>query len=137
MIHYRTEILTVFRSALYQTTSTVLHTPDAVVVVDPCWLPHEVAEIQQYVCQFKGDRPLYQLFTHADFDHIIGYRAFPGAEVIATEELLHYPDKAKKLRLIAEFDAQNYIDRGYPIDFPHVDHFTSRRGNSCEWGRLF
>ena len=28
MIHYRTESLTVFRSGLYQTTSTVLHTPD-------------------------------------------------------------------------------------------------------------
>lgn len=134
MIHYRTEMLTVFRSALYQTTSTVLHTPDLIVVVDPCWLPHEVAEIRHFVEGIQGDRPLYLLFTHADFDHIIGYRAFPGAEVIATEELQNYPDKAKKLRLIAEFDAQYYIDRGYPVEFPHVDRVIERDGQQVRVG---
>ena len=91
-------------------------------------------EIQHYVNQIRGERPLYLLFTHADFDHIIGYRAFPGATVIASAELRDYPDKERKLRLITEFDIRNYIDRNYPIEFPHVDIAVERDGQQLTVG---
>ena len=86
MIQFQNEHITVFQSALYQTTCTVVETKDFVLVVDPNWLPHEMEEeIEQHVTQIRGQRELYLLFTHGDFDHVIGYHAFPGAKVIRSQ----------------------------------------------------
>jgi hydroxyacylglutathione hydrolase len=133
-IAYKNESVTVYQSALYQTTATIIETPDCVIAVDPNWLPDEVETIRRHVEKVRGARPLYLLFTHADFDHIIGYRAFPDATVIASAELCDYPDKARKLRLIAEFDAQYYVDRDYPVEFPHVDHAIEQNGEVLQIG---
>lgn len=84
MIQYRTEHVTVFQSALFQTTSTVISLDEHIVIVDPNWLPHEVREIQSYVESIRGNKELYLLFTHGDFDHIIGYRAFPDAKTVGS-----------------------------------------------------
>jgi hydroxyacylglutathione hydrolase len=66
----------VFQSALFQTNTTVVTTDDMVLLVDPNWLPLEIAEIRQFVeTQSGGKKPIYLLFTHSDYDHIIGYRA--------------------------------------------------------------
>jgi hydroxyacylglutathione hydrolase len=56
-----------------------------VLIVDLNWLPNEVDDIRNYVDSVKGDRELYLLFTHGDFDHIIGYKAFPGAKIIGMQ----------------------------------------------------
>ena len=84
MIQYKTPAVTVFESALYRTTSAVIQTPDMVLLADPNWLPHEVAAIQQHVAAIRGSRPLYLLFTHSDYDHILGYKAFPDAQAIVS-----------------------------------------------------
>lgn len=113
--------MTVFQSALFRTTSTVVQTNDLVLVVDPTWLPHEITEIEKYVALVRNERPCYLLFTHGDFDHIIGYGAFPGAITIGSANLQQHPQKEHILQQIREFDANHYITRPYPIEFPRLD----------------
>lgn len=124
MIVWKDENLTLFRSALYETISSVLVTEDCVIVVDPCWLPHEVDEIKQSVYEVKGSRTLYLLFTHSDYDHIIGYRAFPEAKVIASHvfDKKALKDKADIIEQIKAFDDEYYVTRNYEIVYPEVDH---------------
>lgn len=124
MLVWKDEHLTLFRSALYETISSVIVTTDCVIVVDPCWLPHEVEEIKRYVEEVKGSRPLYLLFTHSDYDHIIGYRAFPEAKVIASYafDKKAPEDKADIIEQIKAFDDGYYVTRNYDIVYPEVDH---------------
>ncbi|MEZ5043846.1 MAG: MBL fold metallo-hydrolase [Saprospiraceae bacterium] len=121
MIQCKLPGLCVFESALYQTTTTVVDTADMVLVVDPNWLPTEIARVVQYVYTIKGNRPLYLLFTHSDYDHIIAYHAFPGAKTIASASFVDNPHKAKEIEQIKAFDDKYYIQRNYAIEYPHID----------------
>lgn len=121
LIQYEREYVKVFQSELYLTTSTVVQTKEMVLVVDPNWLPGEVEAIKRYVNTIKGSREVYLLFTHGDFDHIIGYQAFPDAKVIGSAGLQHHSQKEQQLQMIREFDNQHYIIRNYPITFPLLD----------------
>ncbi|ARU60147.1 hydrolase glyoxylase [Tumebacillus avium] len=121
MILFSNEHLTVFQSALFQINSAVLAFDDFVLVVDPACLPHEIREIQSHVASIRGNKDLYVLFTHGDFDHIIGFNAFPDAKTIGSWEMLHHPKKEHKLKLIREFDATYYLTRDYEIEFPRLD----------------
>ncbi|MBJ9992778.1 MBL fold metallo-hydrolase [Paenibacillus sp. S28] len=134
MIQFSNDRITVFQSALFQTTSTVIQLNEAVLIVDPNWLPVEIEEIKEHVGKVRGDRPCYLLFTHGDFDHIIGYRAFPGAITIGSEGLKHHPKKEHKLRLIRDFDATYYVTRDYPVEFPELDIVITRDGQQVPIG---
>jgi hydroxyacylglutathione hydrolase len=128
MIAYKTKNLTVFQSALYHTTSTIVETDDCVMVVDPNWLPQEVDAIRHYVEQIRKGRPLYLMFTHSDWDHIIGYSAFPNATVIASESFANCVEKEVIIQQINEFDDRYYISRDYEITFPYVDIVIKQDG---------
>lgn len=134
MIQYKKNGLTVFQSALFQTTCTVVEAEESVLVVDPNWLPHEIQKIQQHVAQIRKGRDLYVLFTHGDFDHIIGYHAFPGATVIGSKGLQEHPKKEEKIHLIQQFDRDYYITRTYPIEFPKVDVVIEEDGQTLVLG---
>lgn len=123
MIIWKDEHTTLFRSALYETNSSVVQTDDCVIIVDPGWLPHEIEEIRQYVEAIQEERPLYLLFTHSDYDHIIGYKAFPDAVVIASNAFAIKDEKEKDdiLEQIRTFDDEYYVTRNYEIDYPEVD----------------
>lgn len=75
--------LIVFESQIYKTTSAVIQTEDCLIVVNPCLLPSEVEEIREHVLSIQGNRPIYLIMTHSDWDHIVGAGAFPEAVVIA------------------------------------------------------
>nr|WP_246439208.1 MBL fold metallo-hydrolase [Bacillus benzoevorans] len=111
-----------FKSALYETISAVVLTEDCILVSDPGWLPHEVEEIRNYVESIRENRSLYLLFTHSDYDHIIGYKAFPDANVIASEAFNNKSSAEKEniVEQIKEFDDGYYITRNYEIEFPDV-----------------
>ena len=81
-IIYRDPNVTVFQSALFQTNTTVVQTNDLVLVVDPGWLPQEVNAIRQYVDEIRGFKPVFLLFTHSDYDHIMGYKAIDADRVL-------------------------------------------------------
>lgn len=122
MIIWQDQHTTLFKSALYETISSVVLTDDCILVVDPCWLPFEVEEIKNYVEKNRTNQPLYLLFTHSDYDHIIGYKAFPEAIVFASEAF-NNKSNAEKERIveqIKEFDDEYYITRNYEIQYPEV-----------------
>ncbi|MED3563998.1 MBL fold metallo-hydrolase [Bacillus xiapuensis] len=134
MIQFQNECITVFQSALSQTTCTVVEAKDFVLLVDPNWLPHEIEEIKRHVAQIKGEKELYLLFTHGDFDHIMGYKAFPGAKVIGSKGLQEHPNKEQKVELIQQFYNENYIQAPYPIVFPEVDIVIKEDGQQLVIG---
>lgn len=134
MIQFQNEYITVFQSALYQTTCAVVVAKDCVLVVDPNLLPQEIEEIQQHVARVQGGKELYLLFTHGDFDHIIGYRAFPRAKIIGSKGLQEHPNKRQKVDMIRQFDNEYYIHRTYPIAFPEVDIVIKEDGQQLVLG---
>ncbi|WP_050615134.1 MBL fold metallo-hydrolase [Bacillus testis] len=121
-IVYQDQICTVFQSELYATTSTIVQTSTAIIIADPNWLPSEVATIVEYVEEIRNGRSLYLLFTHSDFDHIIGFGAFPDAQVIASKELADHPDKETILEQVNLFDQKYYCARSYQHAYPVVDY---------------
>jgi len=135
LIKHQTNHVTIFQSVLYKTTSLVIRTEDCILVVDPNLLPDEVLEIRQHVDRFKGEKPIYIIFTHSDWDHIVGYGAFQDAIVIAHEALHARSDQEDILQQIHQFDDQYYIDRDYPIIYPSVDITVKNDGQVFEIGQ--
>lgn len=127
-IIYRDPNITIFQSALFQTNSTVIVTDDVVIVVDPAWLPDEVIAIRQYVESVRGKRSLFLVFTHSDYDHILGYRAFNADKVFMSQAMADNPNKAAILEQAFDFDEKFYVDRPYPIEYPEGDFWVYRDG---------
>ncbi|TCS93138.1 MBL fold metallo-hydrolase [Hazenella coriacea] len=136
-ISYRSEQVIIFQSPLYQTNSTIVITNDIVLVVDPTWLPHEVDEIHDEVERIRENRQLVLLFTHSDFDHILGAGAFPEATTIAHQLFNQFSEvkKAEILDTIQQFDQKYYLERTYPNLFPQVDHPISKDGQTIRFGQ--
>jgi len=134
MIKYQDKQVTVFESALFRTTSTVVLTDDLILVVDPNWLPKEVEEIKDFVFSNKANRPLYLLFTHSDYDHIIGYKAFPEAKIIVSKAFQNNPKKQESLEEILNFDDEYYISRNYKIAYPEGDIIIEKDGQKLKIG---
>jgi hydroxyacylglutathione hydrolase len=136
MIVHREETITIFKSRLYETVTTVVQTNDMVLVTDPAWLPDEVAEIRDYVYAGLNGRPLFLLFTHSDYDHIIGYRAFPGAAIIASGAFADKTAAGKSdiVEQIRSFDDEYYLVRDYKIEYPAVDHRMDGDGRTLSVG---
>lgn len=126
--------MTIFQSVLYKTTSLVIQAEDCIIVADPNLLPDEVLEIRQYVDKIKEDRPIYLIFTHSDWDHIVGYGAFKDAVVIAHEAFVAREDREEIINQILQFDDQYYLDRNYPILYPSVDILVREDGQVLEIG---
>lgn len=135
MIQFKNEHITVFESQLFKTTSVVIETDDCIIVVDPTWLPKEVEEIREYVEKIKHNRQVYLLLTHSDWDHILGYGAFPDAIVIASEALHERNDKERILEQIRKFDDEYYLDRDYPVLYPKVDVMVREDGQVLDIGK--
>lgn len=134
-IQYKTPQLTVFESALFRTTSTLVETDDLILLVDPNWLPIEIEQIQSALRKKSSNKPLFLLFTHSDYDHIIGYRAFENAKVIASQALVDNKNKASILQQIKDWDDENYIKRSYPIEYPKVDIAVKADGQQLKIGQ--
>lgn len=134
MIQFECEQCVIFESRLFKTTSTVIQTKDCVIVVDPTWLPDEVQDIRDYVDNIQGDRQVYLLFTHSDWDHILGYGAFQDAIVIASKNFIETTGKEQIIEQIKSFDDEYYVDRHYPITYPKVDIVIDQDGQILEIG---
>lgn len=136
MIQFQKENITVFQSALYVTTSAIIQTNNAVIMTDPNWLPTEVEEIKDYINKIIGDKQLYIIYTHSDFDHIIGSGAFPEAKVIASKEFDENPDKEESIERIKNFDQKYYLNRSYMPIYPTVDIVVSEDGQKLDLDSL-
>ena len=120
-IAYESADVIIFESALFRTATTLLRGDDYLLLVDPNWLPLELDTIADKIEEWRSDRQPYLLFTHSDYDHIIGYRRFPGFRTIGSFNFTQNPTKGKALDQIWEFDDSNYILRDYSIDYPQID----------------
>lgn len=127
-IIYRDPQVTVFQSSLFKTNTTVVLTDEVVLVFDPNWLPEEVQSIRYYVDSIKGERPLYLVFTHSDYDHIIGFKAFQPDKIFTSKAMADNPDWEKSVNQALDFDHQYYLDRPYPIEYPKGDFLVFRDG---------
>ncbi len=136
IIQFQNEHLTVFQSSLFMTTSALIQSEEVFILIDPTWLPHEVKRIQNYVDQHIGDRRLYILYTHSDFDHILGSGAFPRATVIATEQLANHPNKEQVMQQVQQFDQTYYVERTYTPVYPSVDIAVSSNGQTLVLGEV-
>ncbi|OJF92118.1 MBL fold metallo-hydrolase [Alkalibacterium sp. 20] len=136
MLHYQKNNLTVFQSSLYKTTSAVIHSEEAIIMTDPTWLPEEIEGIKRYIKVHLGDKQLYIIYTHSDFDHIIGSGAFPEATVIASEEFQNNPKKEEVLKDIDAFDQEYYLERNYVPQYPTVDRVIKKDGEKMELGDM-
>ena len=132
MIIYKDSSLTLFQSALFQTNSLLFDAGAFVLLVDPNWLPAEIQLIRNYVDEFHKGKPVYLLFTHADFDHILGYGLFPEAKVIASERFQNNIAKDRVLKEVYSFDQKHYLKRDYKISYPEVDIIISKDGEQVE-----
>ncbi|MBK7805097.1 MAG: MBL fold metallo-hydrolase [Saprospiraceae bacterium] len=120
-IQFKHNGITVFESSLYRTTTTIIELGESILIIDPNWLPIEIEYLQNYITLNYNDHQKYLLFTHSDFDHILGYGAFPGAKVIASVAFVKNENKNEILDQILEFDRKYYISRNYPIVYPATD----------------
>ncbi|MEL7427514.1 MAG: MBL fold metallo-hydrolase, partial [Bacteroidota bacterium] len=97
-INYQDSSVIVFESELMQTTCTLIIRPDHLLLVDPNWLPSEVKFIAHKVEKQRKDLPLYLLFTHSDYDHIIAYERFKAtAKLIVSQAFLDNTEQALQL----------------------------------------
>lgn len=135
-IQFRNEHICIFESALYRTTTTVLNFKNLVLLVDPNWLPIEIETIQKYVESIRKDKPLWLLFTHADYDHIIASGAFKADRIIASQKFKEDTDREKALKEIQKFDEEHYIKRSYPIVYPEADYVVTSNGQELNHGEL-
>jgi len=134
MIHYSEQSIKVFQSALYQTNSAVIETEDLMLVVDPNWLPNEIAEIKNHIKATQDNRPIYLFFTHSDYDHIIGYKAIENVITIASIEFDNNERKDEIIEQIRSFDDQYYIKRCYQIEYPKIDYIIFEDGQKLMLG---
>ncbi|MEL7251338.1 MAG: MBL fold metallo-hydrolase [Bacteroidota bacterium] len=118
-ISHQDSSVIVFESELMQTTCTLIIRPDHLLLVDPNWLPSEVAFIAREVEKRRTDLPLYLLFTHSDYDHIIAYERFKAtAKLIVSQALLDNPEQTLQLEEIRNFYDQYYLQPPWPISYP-------------------
>ena len=125
-IKYQDNKVLVLQSALFKTNSTVIETNDLILVVDPNWLPIEIAQIRHHTEGLvkKTQKPVWLLFTHSDYDHIIGYNAFTdiAAGVIASRAFVENLGQVAILEQIKQFDDEYYIKRHYEIEYPSITY---------------
>jgi hydroxyacylglutathione hydrolase len=129
-IQFNNAYLTIFESCLYRTTSSVIDLGDTILITDPNWLPHEISFIQQWIKTHHSGKKQCIFFTHSDYDHIIGWKAFPKAKVITSDVFVQNPKKTKILNQIRHFDQEYYINRDYVTAYPDTDIVISKNPHS-------
>ncbi|AST91922.1 hydrolase glyoxylase [Sutcliffiella cohnii] len=136
MFHFQENNITVFQSSLYMTSTAVIQSNEAIIMTDPNWLPDEIKRIRAFIDKHLGNKDLYIIYTHSDFDHIIGSGAFPEAKVIASEEFVNNPNKEEIVQRIFEFHQGYYIERDYVPTYPEVDIPIVKNGQHINLGEL-
>jgi glyoxylase-like metal-dependent hydrolase (beta-lactamase superfamily II) len=108
-------------SRVWQTTCTIVRNGDEGFVVDSPVFPDEL-EILPSVLEHAEFPCSGLLATHADWDHLLGRLAFPGASLGVAEttaaRLTAEPGAAA--RALRAFDDEHYLDRPAPLSLGQV-----------------
>jgi len=119
-IQYQDDKLVVFESSIFRTTSSLVTTDDYLVLVDPNWFPLELEFIASFIKKLNHHGEKFLLFTHSDYDHIIGYHKFNNYKTIASQNFVDNKDKQSVLDQITALDDDNYVNRGYEVVYPSI-----------------
>ena len=111
----------VVTSQIWQTTCTVVRSGDEAFVIDSPVLPGELEALPALV--EHAEFPVAGLLaTHADWDHLLGRLAFPGAALGVAEttaaRLAAEPGAAQ--RELRTWDEQHYVPRPRPLSLGQV-----------------
>lgn len=112
-------------SGIWQTNSVVVAADGEVLVVDPAFFPRELDELATLVRSVTRGRAgsTTVAFTHGHWDHVAGWRHFPGARVVASAALASAvaraePEAKHNLAQLAEYNARWYVPRPQPPAWP-------------------
>jgi glyoxylase-like metal-dependent hydrolase (beta-lactamase superfamily II) len=115
------EDVLVFVSGFWQTTATAIRAGDEGLLIDSPVLPEELDALPQ-VLDGSGFPVSGLLATHADWDHLLGRLAFPGAALgvgaSSAERLAGAPGGVQ--RELREFDERWYVVRQRPLSLGTV-----------------
>ena len=107
--------------ALWKTTCTAVRAGEEALLIDSPILPEELEALPALLEQ-AGFSITGLLVTHADWDHLLGRYAFPGASIGCGEttaaRLAAEPGTAQ--RELRDFDEEYLIDRPGPLSLPAV-----------------
>jgi glyoxylase-like metal-dependent hydrolase (beta-lactamase superfamily II) len=111
----------VVTSRVWQTTCTIVRNGEECFVVDSPVFPDEL-EALPAILEHAGFPFTGLLATHADWDHVLGRLAFPGASLGVAEttaaRLAGEPGAAA--RELRAFDDEHYVDRPAPLSLGQV-----------------
>jgi glyoxylase-like metal-dependent hydrolase (beta-lactamase superfamily II) len=117
----RTTTVDVQPSGIWQLSSAIVADAGECLVIDPGYFPRELDELAGAAAA-RG-RTTHVAFTHGHWDHVIGWRSFPGAEVVGSARLAD--DVAggtalaeKNLASARDFDGRWYVARREPLAWP-------------------
>jgi glyoxylase-like metal-dependent hydrolase (beta-lactamase superfamily II) len=117
----------VVTSQLFQAHCTIVRAPveaaeAEVFAIDSPVLPEELELLPSLIEQARFPQPHGLLATHADFDHVLGPLAFPGAALGCAESsaarLNAEPGAAQ--RMLRRFDEELHIERPRPLSLGSV-----------------
>ena len=106
----------VFVSRMWQTTCTVVRAGDEGFVIDSPVFPDELEALPSVLEQ--ANFPVSGLLaTHADWDHLLGRLAFPGASLGCAEPTAARltSDLGDAQRALRRFDEENYVEGRAPL----------------------
>jgi len=108
-------------SRIWQTTCTIVRSEGESFVIDSPVLPDEL-ELLPAVLERAGFHCSGLLATHADWDHLLGRLAFPGAAlgVAETTAARLTADPGLATRQMRAFDDEHYVDRPAPLSLGQV-----------------
>lgn len=124
-------------SGIWQLESAVLSCDRTCAVIDPAYFPRELEELRQLVDQ-RG-RAEHVIFTHGHWDHVMGWRTFPEAQILAGPGLVEAASTKseladKNLADAYDFDSRWYVPRTGPYEWPDKIEAVGE-GDVIELGR--
>jgi glyoxylase-like metal-dependent hydrolase (beta-lactamase superfamily II) len=106
----------VLTSSLWQTNAVALRSGEEAILIDSPYFPDEI-ELLPEVLEQSGFKPAGLLATHADWDHLLGRLAFPGASLGVADStglrLRGQPGVAQ--RALRDADDEYYVTRSRPL----------------------
>ncbi len=111
-----TEDVIVFVSDMWQTTCTALRGDDEGFLIDSPLYPEELRALPDVLEQAKF--PVSGLLaTHADWDHVLGRLAFPGAALGGAESTIARlnAEPGEAQRRLRTFDEEHYVPERAPL----------------------
>ncbi|MBK6481162.1 MAG: MBL fold metallo-hydrolase [Saprospiraceae bacterium] len=112
--------ISVFQSTLWQLNSVACHYAQTDVIWDPAYTPDELLSIQEAIPEVSHFGK-FLIYTHGDYDHIVGRPYFEGFTQIGSDLMEVRQDKSRSLAQLRAIDDEYYIDRSVSLRYPELD----------------